>query len=141
MEYRVFDGQIVAMLTEGDDIHGCIEEICRREGVDMGCVVGIGGASMLKLGVWNHERDAYDTLEKRGSLELTSLTGNICATEGEVSVHLHAAAADDSFRVFGGHLIQGTAGIVVELYIYPGPGTIPRVPYRNWHFMDLKGAQ
>ena len=35
MEYRVFDGQIVAMLTEGDDIHGSIQEICRREGVRM----------------------------------------------------------------------------------------------------------
>ncbi len=141
MEYRVFDGQIVAMLTEGDDIHGSIQEICRREGVRMGCVVGFGGASMLKLGVWNHERDAYDTLEKRGTMELTSLIGNICTAEGGISVHLHAAAADDSFAVFGGHLVQGTAGIVVELYIYPGPGEIPRVPYRSWRFMDLKSAR
>ena len=141
MEYRVFDGQIVAMLTEGDDIHGCIVQICRREGVRMGCVVGFGGASALKLGVWNHERDAYDTLEKRGTLELTSLTGNICASEDGISVHLHAAAADAGFNVVGGHLIQGTAGIVVELYIYPGPGEIPRVPHGSWKFMDLKHAK
>lgn len=137
MKYRAFDGQIVASLTEGEDIHGCIVEICRREGVGMGRVAGIGGASRLVLGVWNHSKNAYDTLEKRGAMELTSLAGNICTADGEVSVHLHAAAADDSFRVFGGHLIQGTAGIVVELYIYPGPEPIERAPHGPWRFMEL----
>ena len=141
MEYRVFDGQIVAMLTEGDDIHGCIGEICRREGVRMGAVIGIGAASRLKVGVWNFAKDAYDTLEKSGvSMELTSLTGNICLSDGEVSAHLHAAAADAGFNVVGGHLIQGTAGIVVELYIYPGKGEIRRTPYKSWRFMDLDDA-
>ncbi|MBR6889877.1 MAG: DNA-binding protein [Clostridia bacterium] len=139
MKYRVFDGQIVAVLTEGDDIHGCIGEICRRENVRMGAVLGIGAASRLKVGVWNFAKDAYDTLEKSGeSMELTSLTGNICMSDGEVSAHLHATAVDASFTAFGGHLIEGTAGIVVELYIYPGQGEINRVPYRSWRFMELE---
>ncbi len=138
MKYRVYDGQIVAVLTDGDDIHGCIGEICRREGVRMGAVIGIGGVSRLKLGVWNFAKDAYDTLEKSGeSMELTGLTGNICMSDGEVSAHLHATAVDHSFNAFGGHLIEGTAGIVVELYIYPGKGEINRMPYRSWRFMEL----
>ena len=143
MKYRVYDGQIVAVLTDGDDIHGCIGQICHREGVRMGAVIGIGGVSRLKVGVWNHARDAYDTLEKAGaSMELTSLTGNICRLpDGEVSAHLHATAVDDSFNAFGGHLIEGVAGIVVELYIYPGKGEINRIPYRSWRFMDLDGAK
>ena len=141
MKYRVYDGQIVAVLTEGDDIHGCIGEICRREGVRMGAVIGIGGVSRLKVGVWNFAKDAYDTLEKSGvSMELTSLTGNICLSDGEVSAHLHATAVDDSFSAFGGHLIEGVAGIVVELYIYPGKGEIHRTPYKSWRFMDLDDA-
>ena len=141
MKYRVFDDQIVATLSEGDDIHGCICQICRREGVRMGCVVGIGGVSRLQLGVWNHARNAYDTLVREGGhLELTSLTGNICLSDGEVSAHLHATAVDDSFTAFGGHLIEGVAGIVVELYIYPGKGEIRRTPYKSWRFMDLDDA-
>ena len=139
MKYRVFDREIVAVLTEGDDIHGCIGEICRREGVRMGCVVGIGAASRLKVGVWNFAKDAYDTLERAGaSMEVTSLTGNICTADGQVSAHLHVTAVDDTFRAFGGHLIEGAAGIVIELYIYPGEGEICRVPYKSWRFMEME---
>lgn len=138
MRYRVFDGQIVATLTEGDDILGCIGEICRREGVRMGAVSGIGGVSRLVLGVWDFARDAYATLVKEGAhMELTSLTGNICTADGAPSLHLHATAVDGSFNAFGGHLIEGTAGIVVELYIYPCPGEIRRMPHGHWRFMQL----
>ncbi|MDS0524295.1 DNA-binding protein [Clostridium sp. SHJSY1] len=138
MRYKKFDETIVVRLETGEDIHASIREICKNENVTMGTITGFGGINYIKVGIWNNETNGYDyKIVNDRSMELLSLTGNISMLNGEVNTHIHVAASDNTFNVFGGHLVDGIVQNLAELYIYPGNGRIDRIPVRNWNFMDI----
>ena len=138
MRYKKFDETIVVRLETGEDIHGSIKEICKNENITMGTITGFGGINYIKVGIWNNEKEGYDyKVVNDRSMELLSLTGNISMLDGEVNTHIHVTASDNTFNVFGGHLVDGVVQNLAELYIYAGNGRIDRVPVKSWHFMDI----
>lgn len=138
MRYKKFGDTIVVRLETGDDIHGSIREICKSENVTMGTITGFGGINYIKVGIWNNQKEDYDYLIVDDcNMELLNLTGNISVLDGEANTHIHVTAADNNFRVFGGHLVEGIVQNLMELYIYAGEGRIDRTPVRSWYFMDI----
>lgn len=126
------------LLETGDNIHESIHEVCRMEKIGMGTISGFGGIQSIRVGIWNNEKAQYDYMERAGdSMELLSLTGNISWKNGDPSAHIHVAAADNHFQVFGGHLVDGVVQNLAEIYLYPGSERIERIPHGSWFFMDL----
>lgn len=138
MRYKKFADTIVVRLETGDDIHCSLREICKNENVTMGTLTGFGGINYIKVGIWNNQKNDYDYMVVNDrSMELTNLTGNITMLNGESNTHIHVTAADNTFRVFGGHLVEGIVQNLMEIYIYSGEGRIDRVPIKKWNFMDI----
>jgi predicted DNA-binding protein with PD1-like motif len=138
MKYKKFEKEIVLVLETGDNIHAAIHQVCQTENIGMGSIIGFGGIQSIRVGIWNNEEGRYDEMERSGdSMELLSLTGNITWKDGEPSAHIHVAAADHHFQVFGGHLIDGVVQNLMELYLYPGTDRIERIPHGSWFFMDI----
>ena len=138
MRYKKFDDTIVVRLETGDDIHSSLREICKAENVTMGTITGFGGIKYIKVGIWNNQKNGYDyKVVDDSSMELLSLTGNISMLDGDANTHIHVTAADNTFNVFGGHLVDGVVQNLAELYIYAGNGRINRVPVNSWYFMDI----
>jgi hypothetical protein len=138
MQYKRFENEVVMILTSGDDIAKSICEVCEKENIKMGTITGFGGLKKIKVGIWNNEKGAYNTLEKENiSMELTNLTGNISTLDGKLNTHMHATFCDDAFHTYGGHVLEGECQNLIELYIYPGKDEIKRKKVQSWYFMDL----
>ena len=58
MDYRWFDGKIVARIDKGEEIIAQLIRICDKEGVRLAAVSAIGAVSQAKLG-------CFDTAEKK----------------------------------------------------------------------------
>lgn len=109
---------VVARLAPGCELIESIKEICEREGIRHGIILG-GAASLRRAALRNvrtfpdkwpltDQNRIFTRLE--GPLEMLSISGNISRKEdGEIWVHAHVAIATgtpDSLA-FGGHLVEG----------------------------------
>ena len=138
MKYKRFQDTIVIRLDTGEEIHQSIRQICRREQITLGSVSGFGGIRRLKVGIWNNQDSCYDYLEEsEKNMELLSLTGNITMQDDDVTTHIHVTAADNDFRVFGGHLVTGEVQNLAELVIRIIPGKVDRISFESLYVMDL----
>ena len=138
MKYARLEKNIAVMVEQDGNIHDALETICAAEQVAAGTVSGFGGVNYLKLGIWNNAEAHYDYFEtSAANMELTSLQGNITMLNGKPMAHIHVTAADDTFRVFGGHLVQGTVQNLMELFIQAIPGEVHRIRSGCWNVMDL----
>lgn len=119
MEYKVLDKKIILRLDVGDEVVTAINEIIRKEKVQLGSVSGIGASDDMIIGVYNVAKQEYKTRNLKGDHEITSIVGNISEMNEKPYVHLHLTASDMSYQVVGGHLnkaiISGTAEIIIQV--------------------------
>jgi hypothetical protein len=138
MQYKRFEDYVVLSLDHGDDIHGSIREVCRKEQITNGSLEGFGGISRIKVGIWNNHTDGYDYLEVDDrDMEIISMIGNVTMLNDEAFTHIHVTVSDNSFRVFGGHLVDGTIQNLAEVVIHIIPGRIDRKLRGQWYVMDM----
>jgi uncharacterized protein len=103
-------------LSPGDDLRGRIEAVVREQGIAAAFVVcGIGSLSRAAI---RFAGAAHAELHE-GDVEIVSLAGTV-SPDG---AHLHAALADASGRVFGGHVAMGCrVRTTAEILIAELPG-------------------
>lgn len=103
-------------LDEGQELLGTLTELARTHGLKAGIVVsGIGMLRRSRLGYWNgHE---YEPMVLDRPHELVALHGSIAEMDGAPHVHLHVGLAGPDHRMVGGHLLEGTIGVVGELLL------------------------
>ena len=145
MEYRKYDSRYYIRLDKGDELIASLVKLCCDEGISVGSVKGIGGCESVTVGVFDPELKDYIRAEKRGTLEMISLDGNITALEGKPFVHAHACfaycEADGEHGMIAGHLLKAVIGLTGELVLTPENGRISRVydeelGIRVWRFDD-----
>jgi predicted DNA-binding protein with PD1-like motif len=103
-------------LLPGDDLRARIEQLAREQGIAAAFVVcGIGSLSRTAIRL----AGAAQAEVHEGDVEIVSLAGSV-SPDG---AHLHAALADASGRVFGGHVAHGcTVRTTAEVLILELPG-------------------
>ena len=113
MEYKRYGSDIIIRLDRGDELVAKLKEAAEKEKISFASVSGIGVTGYFDTG----ER-RFKSSEITGDLEIVSLAGNINKMNGETYLHLHMSVADESGKVFGGHLsravISGTGEIVLH---------------------------
>lgn len=117
---------VAVLLDDGESVMDGIAKACAQAGTDSAMVLsGIGMMREVELGYWNgreYEMHSFDS-----PMELLSLGGSFAMLEGSPSVHLHAALADGSHRVIGGHLSRGVVHNINEIALAPfGSGMFAR---------------
>lgn len=127
MKEIIIGNNIVLRLEIGEDIIGCVKEVCNRRNVRAAYINGIGALKKAVVGVFNMQTKEYRANEFDGFTELTALCGNVSFMNGESYIHLHATLANEEGQAFGGHLNEGIVGATAEIFITVLDGVIDRV--------------
>ncbi len=117
MDYRRFGEHYVIRLDKGEEIISRLRELAEAEGIALASLTGIGAVSRVVAGVFDTREKAFKGRTWTGDLEIVSIGGNISRMDGHTYTHFHISVADESGRVFGGHLqeavISGTGELVL----------------------------
>ena len=119
MVYRRFGNKVVLRVDRGEKVIETITKVCEKEKIGLASVTGIGAADYALMGLYDIEKQQFNSTELKCPLEITSLVGNITTMDGAVYQHIHINVADSNGKVYGGHLketvISGTAEIVIDV--------------------------
>ena len=130
MEYAKFDKNYYIRMDKGDEIVGCILDLCKKENIGFATYSGIGGCGKAEIQTFIPEQGRFETHTLKGMLELVSLTGNVTVDEGFAEHHTHAVFAyikDGEHSVDGGHLKSTTVLLTAEIELRPtAGGTVKR---------------
>ena len=128
MDHRKFGDTIYIRMDRGDEIIGCILDICKKEQVRSAVFSGIGGCGEAQIQTYLPETNTFETQTIRGMLELISLTGNVITDEqGELYHHTHAMFSfkdGEKHCVAGGHIKSITVSYTAEIELRPVVGGI-----------------
>lgn len=145
MDYRKYGETIYIRGDRGDEIIGCVLEVCRKEGIQSATFSGIGGCSEARIQTFIPEQGAFETQTLRGMLELVSLTGSVNTDEeGAFYHHTHAAFSfkdGEQHRLAAGHIQSITVLYTAEIELRPViGGNIKRKydPETGTGFWDLR---
>lgn len=126
MDYRKIGNTYYVRMDRGEEIVGCILDVCRRESIASATYSGIGGCSSAQLQVFSPERGQFDTETLEGMLELVAFNGNVvAAADGSLHHHTHALFAykrDGQHGVAGGHLKATVVRYTAEIEMRPTVG-------------------
>lgn len=126
MDYKQFQSKIILRLDKGDEVINSVKELSQTLGIKLAAVSGIGALNQATVGIFEQDTKQYHTCEFKGSMEITSLTGNISEKDAEIYLHLHVNLSDSELRAFGGHLSKGTVGATGEIIIDVIDGQVNR---------------
>ena len=146
MEYRKFNETYYLRADKGDEVIGCILEVCGKEKIKSAIYSGIGGCSSAEIQTFEPETGAFDTREISGMLELVSLNGSVTTDEaGQLYHHTHAAFAyvcDGEHKMAAGHIKSTVVRYTAEIELRPVINgviqrkTDPETKTGFWSFSD-----
>lgn len=99
-----------------------------------GIIGGIGAIHDIEIGYFDVGQKQYIKHSFSDTFEVISLTGNISRLDNKPFIHLHAAVADETHRLFGGHLFRATVAVTLELYLRTFEDSIERKPDKDMGF-------
>lgn len=128
MDYRQFGNTVYIRMDRGDEIIGCILDICKKERILSATFSGIGGCGEAQIQTYLPESNTFEMQTIRGMLELISLTGNIISDkQGEIYHHTHAMFSfkdGEKHCVAAGHIKSITVSYTAEIELRPVIGGI-----------------
>ena len=144
MDYRKAGQSVYIRMDRGDEIIGCILDVCRKEEIMSAVFTGIGGCSEAQIQTFLPETGTFETQTLRGMLELVSLSGNVIhGDQNELYHHTHAMFSykeGERHCVAAGHMKSITVLYTAEIELRPVVGGIigrqfdPETGTGFWHF-------
>jgi len=123
---RTREGVHFLRLDPGDRFPGTVPDYLERLGVHFATVQAIGAFSEATIGYLETEAGEYQKQVVRGSLEVTSILGNVTVKDGKPFLHVHASLATPDGTVLGGHLFDAAVSATLELFVHPLGGEVWR---------------
>lgn len=127
MEYRRFDNHYVVRIDKGEEFITKITELCKLENIKLGSISALGATDNVVIGLYDTEEKIYHKTKLSGSMEITSLIGNISTKNGEVYLHCHINVCNKDMQVFGGHLNECHISATCEVVITKIEGNVDRL--------------
>lgn len=145
MDYRRYGNAIYIRMDKGDEIIGCILDVCRQEGIQSATFSGIGGCQEAEVQTFIPETGTFETETLRGMLELISLNGNIVSDDGNtLHHHTHALFSykeEGQHRTAAGHIKSITVLYTAEIELRPvedGVISLKKDPETGTGFWNFK---
>ncbi len=118
---------ILAVLEPGEPVIPSVLTLAERHALDAAWVQGIGAVRDIEIGAFDRDARRYVTTRLDGDWELLSLQGNLGVDADGVRVfHPHVVLGDAAGEVRGGHLIEATCAVTVELLLQGLEGRLER---------------
>lgn len=101
----------------GEKIVETLNEFAKEYKVVSGSIQGIGATSSIEYGLVDDFGKYIHKSDEKGLQEITALIGNFTINKNiDKSVpHLHVTYIDHEHISRGGHLFEGTVGLIIEL--------------------------
>jgi len=118
MRYAASECLIAMRLTEGEDLHDSISQVCSENNVDSAIILtGLGMISHITFGWFTG--NGYLEEIRDGIFELIALSGNVSYKENRIYPHLHATFSNEKHFVEGGHILKAIVYNNAEIFIKP----------------------
>lgn len=126
MDYKKFGDTVYIRMDRGDEIIGCILDICKKEHIMSATFNGIGGCGEAQIQTYLPETNTFEMQTICGMLELVSLTGNIITDDKKnIYNHTHAMFSykqGDRHFIAGGHIKSIMVSYTAEIELRPVVG-------------------
>jgi predicted DNA-binding protein with PD1-like motif len=127
MEFKRLKNFYILKISRGEEIQRAIEEFSKKEAKNGGFFIGIGAVEEATLAHYSVKNKKYTQKKIKRPLEIASLIGNVCFSEGKIIVHSHAVLADKNLKTFSGHLIEAKVSGTLEIIFFPFTKKIEKI--------------
>lgn len=138
MEFvKVTENKYFIRLDRGEKVNETLKKFCLDNNIACGKVSAVGALEDIELGYYDYHDDHYDRRQFEDEYELLSMEGNISILKEDTFVHLHVAISDSDYKVYGGHLFEGTVAVTVECWLEAFDASFIRVMAGKESFMPI----
>jgi predicted DNA-binding protein with PD1-like motif len=116
----------ILRVVEGESLFSALKTFVRVHQFPSAIFTGIGALCNITIGFYHRHNQQHTVKNFADTYEIASLNGNITLADGNFFIHMHASVSDESFAVFGGHIIEAHASASTEIAITPMAYTITR---------------
>lgn len=118
MKYVNYNDKYVIRIDKGEELVSTLKDFCERKHIKNGTITGIGATDKVVISIFDTKEKKYKKRTLKGTMEITSLTGNISNKDTKAHLHLHINVSNNLLQVYGGHLeecyISATCEIILE---------------------------
>ncbi len=107
-EYIKVPAGYLVVLRQGAPVLERLKALAIQEQIPSASFSAIGFTD-ITFGFFNFNTKQY-TPKTFKNVELASMTGSIAWQGDQVSIHAHGVVTDESFRAYGGHILEATVG-------------------------------
>lgn len=130
MDWHASDSDIFLRVDPGEGLVASLKELADAARLDAAAIVsGVGMLSSVELGFFDTGRDDYQATSFDGIYDLNSVLGNIVRRDGAPVPHVHVIFNDTGHATYGGHLLEATCHITMEIFLSASPLALSRVKH------------
>jgi predicted DNA-binding protein with PD1-like motif len=119
-----YNDVLAVRLDVGEPVHESLLAECKRRNIKGAMIVsGIGMLADPELAFFVGN-GRYDTQVFAGKFELLCLSGNVSVRDDGLLAHIHVILGRPDYSVLGGHLMQATVGLTLEVGLLPVEGSV-----------------
>jgi uncharacterized protein len=126
MDHKHLGDRLFVRLDRGDEVIASLTALCKDHDIGGASLTAIGAVKDAELGYYDLESFTYLKRDVPEVCELLGLSGNVALVDGEPFVHAHATLGRRDFSTLGGHLVQATVAVTVEVFLEPTPTALTR---------------
>jgi predicted DNA-binding protein with PD1-like motif len=121
------ENQYILKIQVGEKIMESLKEFMRAEKLPSGSFTGIGATESCTIGYFDRTNREYLNKTVDIVCEITSLIGNLgWDQDGNPMIHCHITLGFPDYHIEGGHLVEGTVGVVCEICVIPNSERVIR---------------
>ena len=115
--FQEWNERYVLSIDNHQEIMEALADFCKKQKIKAGEVTGIGAISEATFRFLDPATKKYVDKTFAEQMEITNLTGNISAKDGEPYLHVHLTCSRRDYTCVGGHLlrarINGACALIV----------------------------
>ena len=116
----------ILRLEKGEEIISSLLDFCTKNKIKAGHLHGLGSITEVVLAHYMVDNKKFSEKEFDDIYEAASLFGIISHFQNKPHFHVHAAIADDKFKVFAGHLKKAVTAATCEILIIKSQAKLTR---------------
>jgi predicted DNA-binding protein with PD1-like motif len=127
----------IVRLESGEPVIETLTAFLAAQGVGFALIGAIGAMDRAEVGWWNGVTREYEFHTFEEQVEILSFQGTCTLMEGRPFLHLHCMLGRHDLSVIGGHLKEGRAYPMAEVWIQTQDAEVRRAPEGSFTAMQL----
>ena len=117
----------IIRLDRGEKVVSSLTAFCLEHDIKAATISAIGAVDQLTCGYYDLASKKYHFTDYTEPLEVVSLTGYVTEKDDAPHLHLHGVFSDTKNLARGGHVVEMTVGVVLEVTLTPLDKPIVRI--------------